>query len=157
MLYQKNSMNIYLSPFFLCIILSFSCAKSRYVDEIGLTRQNTELTSGKCALFFQGQGLCLDYQWEIVPQEDQFASMFLTFYLAANSTEYQSPQAEVKVELWMPSMSHGSAPVTVSEISPGHFHAENMSFYMAGDWEVRIQLKNAQGQIIEQQTIALVI
>lgn len=157
MLYQKNSMKIYLSPFLLCIILCFSCAKSRYVDDIGLTKQNSEVTRGICARFFQGQGLCVDYHWDFFPPIEEFGSMIFTFYPATDPNVPQSPQANVKVKLFMPSMGHGSSPVTVTEILPGVFRADDVCFTMGGNWEIYIQLENAQGQIIEQQTIALLI
>lgn len=145
------------SLFLVCTFFNYGCAKSKYVDEIALTRQNNELTSGNCNRFFQGQGLCVDYRWDYFPPIEEFGSMILTFYLATDSSVLQSPQTEVKVKLYMPSMGHGSSPVTVTEISPGVFRADDICFTMGGDWEIYIQLQNAQGQIIEQQTISLLI
>ncbi len=61
-------------------------------------------------------------------------------------------QDKVKVQLWMPSMGHGSAPTIVeskqneSDVSSyGLFKVRNMHFVMGGDWEIRVQLVDASG------------
>lgn len=45
------------------------------------------------------------------------------------------------IELWMPSMGHGSSPVTVTQKSPVHFKVSDANFIMAGDWVVRVKFE----------------
>ncbi len=47
--------------------------------------------------------------------------------------------AEVEVEPWMPAHDHGSNTVaTVHEHHAGHYVVEDLTFSMAGNWELRV-------------------
>lgn len=58
----------------------------------------------------------------------------------------------IEVELWMPSMGHGSAPTQIERaidakgsIIPGVFNVRNVYFIMSGEWEVQVKLTNSSG------------
>jgi len=52
-----------------------------------------------------------------------------------------APDALLKVELFMPSMGHGSSPVTVTLFpKTGIYFVNKVKFLMAGPWEIRIKL-----------------
>jgi len=58
----------------------------------------------------------------------------------------------IEVDLWMPSMGHGSAPTQIERamdddgnILTGVFNVRNAYFIMGGDWDVRVTLTDAQG------------
>ncbi len=56
------------------------------------------------------------------------------------SVDGQLPEeVEVDVEPWMPSHDHGSnTDAVVSEEKPGRFVVEDLTFSMAGIWELRV-------------------
>lgn len=53
----------------------------------------------------------------------------------------EDPYLELAVVLWMPSMGHGSSPVTIERLDRGTYRVSEVFFTMAGDWEIRVQLK----------------
>lgn len=63
----------------------------------------------------------------------------------------------IEVELWMPSMGHGSAPTQVERVLdaqgnplPGAYRVRNIYFIMGGDWDVRITLTDKKGTVESQ-------
>ncbi len=62
------------------------------------------------------------------------------FKLFLESQNGQEPQL-VKVDLWMASMGHGSSPLSVSKVAPGHYDVTEAFFIMVGDWQVRVKYK----------------
>jgi hypothetical protein len=48
----------------------------------------------------------------------------------------------VSADLWMPSMGHGSSPVSLYPQANGCTVIRNMNFMMPGDWQVRIRMQN---------------
>jgi len=95
--------------------------------------------------------------WEKFPTNEDFGSLLLKFgreNLADKSIIPQDIQGEVEVELWMPSMGHGSSPVTVTRMDTGTYRASQVFFTMPGDWEIRIQ-RLVNGVVVEQAVIAL--
>ena len=45
------------------------------------------------------------------------------------------------IYLWMPSMNHGSSPITISHLSTGVYKLSDIYFIMDGCWQLRTQLK----------------
>ena len=48
---------------------------------------------------------------------------------------------DFKIFLWMPSMGHGSSPVTIKKIATGIYDVTDVYFIMDGDWQIKVQLK----------------
>ncbi len=46
--------------------------------------------------------------------------------------------ANMTVLLWMPSMGHGSSPVTVTQFDVNKYNITKAAFVMKGDWLVRL-------------------
>lgn len=59
------------------------------------------------------------------------------------------PKKEIKVVLWMPSMGHGSSPVTVENLKTGTYRASNIYFVMPGEWEIKFQIITNPNEIDE--------
>lgn len=123
-----------------------ACAQPNYQDE-GVPPADHKPAS-TCALSY-ANGLCVDITWEVQPTDEAAGSFLLKFYSANTPEVALDPQAKVAVALWMPSMGHGSSPVTVTPVSPGVYHATNVYFVMPGAWEIRIKLKNDKNEIVE--------
>jgi hypothetical protein len=51
--------------------------------------------------------------------------------------------------LWMPSMGHGSSPVTISRLGAGIYEVTKVYFIMDGEWQIRIQLKDGANLLEE--------
>lgn len=118
------------------------CAEPKYVS--GEAVSGFSQSPKTCAAQFQASKLCLNLQWEKAPTETEYAS-FLFFANDPASPSLLSPLAaeSVEVELWMPSMGHGSAKVFVEPLSPHVLRASHVSLYMKGEWEIRFRiLKN---------------
>jgi hypothetical protein len=84
-----------------------------------------------------------DLEWEVYPTETTEGSFHVR-------TSFPT-DLNVEVELWMPSMGHGSSPVTVTKISDTHFLATEVFFIMPGPWEIRINWKD--GTNVVDQTV----
>lgn len=46
--------------------------------------------------------------------------------------------SDMKVVLWMPSMGHGSSPVTLTKVGVNKYQVTEAYFMMPGQWEVRL-------------------
>lgn len=46
--------------------------------------------------------------------------------------------SDLKVELWMPHMGHGSSPVTITQFGVNKYKITEAYFIMPGAWEVRV-------------------
>lgn len=64
------------------------------------------------------------------------------FDLSFSSSSLDLTKHSVRVDLWMPSMGHGSAPVTLTKVSRSATKLEldvtDVYFVMPGDWQVRV-------------------
>lgn len=67
---------------------------------------------------------------------------------------YQNLPKNLFVFLWMPTMGHGSAPVTITQINEGEYQVSNVKFTMGGKWEIKFQLKDGS-QVVDEAVITL--
>ncbi len=128
-----------------------------------LTDSNKEKTE-KCPLSFPKHGYCAELTWDSALNDQDPASFTLRFWKASVGTSagpYVDPGYLVGAKLWMPSMGHGSSPVTVKTAKdssgntiPGIFNGSNVFFIMPGDWDLRIQLKHGSS-VHEEATLAV--
>lgn len=96
-------------------------------------------------------------EWETKPGNEEFGSFLLKIgraNLADQSALPEDIDGEVAVVLWMPSMGHGSSPVTVTKADVGTYRASRVFFSMPGDWEIRVQ-HISNGAVVEQTVFAL--
>lgn len=52
------------------------------------------------------------------------------------------------IELYMPSMGHGSAPVKVERLDLKHFQISEAYFTMEGTWVIRAEVVTASGSLL---------
>ena len=133
------------APLFLALLLA-SCANPKYAssDPLAGTDQGTRLS---CQARFRA-GPCVSIAWEKLPTEEEFGSFVFTVF-REGATPAPEDLPNVSVVLWMPSMGHGSSPVTVTRLDTGTYRASSVFFTMGGDWEIRFQVKagsNVQDQ-----------
>ena len=107
-------------------------------------------------MHFKTESLCLKATWDSLPTESTFGSMTLTFTDKSNPERIISPHRAPFILLWMPSMGHGSSPVTITLIEDGIYKADDIFFIMPGPWEIRYQIKDGDKvveEIIQEITI----
>lgn len=129
------------------MILLASCAKPNY-EEAQRNPAADEL--GTCDAYFAQANACVDLIWDKRPTKDTKGTFFLEVFHPDNRAQFIDLQADVEVVLWMPSMGHGSSPVTVAKTAPGQYSVSEVFFIMPGDWEIQIRLKD--GNTVLEQT-----
>lgn len=96
-----------------------------------------------CELFLNQKRLCVSFNWLTQPDTQNFGSFEFKFFAQETPDTSVSPTGGVvSVLLWMPSMGHGSSPVTLEKIKDGEYKATQVFFIMPGSWEIHIQIKN---------------
>lgn len=61
-----------------------------------------------------------------------------------------SPSKRFHLMLWMPTMGHGSFPITVKETSLGVFEATEVFFTMPGYWDLHFQLLDENNDVFDE-------
>ncbi len=126
-----------------------ACGDSHRVNETPLEARAQEM-SDECEFYYESEGLCLKAHWDTRATENAFGSMTLTFTERNSPTRPVSPKRGPFIQLWMPSMGHGSSPVSVTLIEEGIYKAEDIFFIMPGPWDIRYQLKDGN-KIVEEK------
>ncbi|MFM6929244.1 MAG: FixH family protein [Bdellovibrio sp.] len=145
--------------FFLTSLLLLSaCARPDYINPSEINgAQNS--THQRCPLNFTQSGLCASVTWTqgpVSPAESEFILKFWDADKGADNGPYVDPIKTLSVILWMPSMGHGSSPVTIEKIETGVFRVRRVYFIMPGEWEIRTFLKNG-ATVVDQATVNLTL
>lgn len=147
-------------PAILFSLFLMGCAEPKYVNALNQSQPepNPQELKADCLTKFSKSGLCLSWYWEKRPISTESGSLvFKTYRLnlldqTPVETELAGPP---QVVLWMPSMGHGSTPVTTEQIDVGTFRGVNVFFIMPGDWEIRFQVKIGN-EIIDETQVNIV-
>lgn len=125
----------------------------------GRSRSDASSQNSRCPLNFPQHGICAELTWDQTPNEQNPSTFTLRFWASGEATSngpYSAPNDKVFVKLWMPSMGHGSAPVTLAQemdagnqVIPGIYSGSNVYFIMTGAWQVKVQLK--QGSTVTEE------
>jgi hypothetical protein len=132
--------------FLFSLNLLISCSQPHYVSDNISYRQRISVG---CKLFFKKENLCLKTKWETFPTEEAMGTMLLSFSSPENPQLPLSPINDPSITLWMPSMGHGSSPVTVRPREEGIYEAQDIFFIMPGEWNIKFQLKEGN-EVIEE-------
>lgn len=140
------------------LFLLSACARPDYVNPSELHGAQNSVNHS-CALNLAQSGLCASLTWTQGPVSPAESEFILKFWNAAYSSEngpYVDPTNNLSVVLWMPSMGHGSSPVTIEKLESGVFRVRRVYFIMPGEWEIRTFLKNG-ATVIDQATLTLTL
>lgn len=87
------------------------------------------------------------------PVTTEAASEFMVHF--TSDAQALAAITNLNVELWMPSMGHGSSPVVVTKRNDAFYKVTEAWFVMSGDWEVRVSFMNngVADQIIVPVTV----
>ena len=138
---------ILLSVASVLIILS-ACARPNYEEPVGPAAGEL----GSCDAYFATSDACIDLIWEKKPSENEMGTFVLEFYRRGERGEFVNLANTLEVTLWMPSMGHGSSPVTVEKLAPGQYRVTRVFFIMGGTWEIQLKHKNGN-TVLEQAAI----
>lgn len=144
---------------FIAISLLTACADPTYLPSSQATGQNQEQNAGKCAVQFKNSGICIDWKWEKIPTESEMGAFLFKTYRLNTADESPVPMDQVsnpQIVLWMPSMNHGSSPVTTQKEDIGTYRALNVFFIMPGEWEIKFQIKDGN-QVLDEAIVTLTI
>lgn len=123
-------------------------------------------SGGDCPIALPKAGLCATLEWtraagdpDNSPDhsgERAFTLQFREPAAGGGPGAPVDPRHDLGVQLWMPSMGHGSSPVSIRRDGVGFFSVTKVYFIMPGDWEIRIQLKEG-GRLFEQAVVSVAI
>lgn len=139
------------------IMLAFtlSCSQAPATqDDASKPAADREVANSSCPIAFTKTNYCGSITW----LNSEKTSFTLKLW-AKGANTLSDPAPVVKVFLWMPSMGHGSAPVTIARETneaAGAFRVSNVNFIMPGSWEVHVQFKNGE-QILDEAIVKLEI
>lgn len=135
-----------------CFFALVSCGKSPLL----LKKPNQEIPGQnkfESDKTFQSTGHQINLTW-LGPINSTVPGHFL---LITKKNDVMSDlPAGFSVFLWMPSMGHGSSPVTLKKLDTGIYDVSDVYFIMDGDWQIRIQLKNNE-TILEEVNFTYII
>lgn len=134
------------------LLLSIGCAERKYLTPAGTP--SVVILEDVCNVRFQTSQLCVSYAWTKKPSDNSYGEMIVKVWrpnAADGSAVPQDLAGAVAVVLWMPSMGHGSSPVTVERVDVGTYRATQVFFSMPGDWEIRVQSK--EGETVRDQAV----
>lgn len=138
------SLKIKLSALVVITLGIVACAKPNYLNQESDPSRFGKPGGSRCSAESSSASLCVKLTWETFPTESQFGSFIFTLSdLATDRLDLTSPNP-ISVVLWMPSMGHGSSPVSIETIAPGIYRAKKVFFNMKGDWEVRFNVGDRQ-------------
>jgi hypothetical protein len=124
--------------FYLCLVLLLlSCGKSPLLNQKG---NNVSGSFGiEAQKVFRSSGIKLNITWLTNINSSEQAEAVLITTKNGVLTDLPAPYS---IYLWMPSMNHGSSPITITRLSPGVYKLTDIYFIMDGLWQLRIQLKS---------------
>jgi hypothetical protein len=148
----------------LLLMQSFAaCARPNYASAVHEATVQKVSSGSQCLQVNSTQFLkslnCVSYEWEKRPTEEETGSFLLRLNPAPGAETGGAPVDFVvppEVVLWMPSMGHGSSPVTVSRVAVGVYRVSQVFFVMPGDWQIKIKLKSGN-VILDEATFVVKI
>lgn len=134
----------------LCLFfLLTACARPDYITAEELKKNGSAKPEDQCQHAFTRLQICANLRWLKTPTSTEAAELLVTLPADTPGT--------MTALLWMPSMGHGSAPVKIENQGNGIYRIFKMYFIMPGDWEVRLSIKDKNGQVLDQLFLPLMI
>lgn len=114
-------------------------------EETGRTSTVETTKLDECHIRTSNPKICLQVEWIQTPQVNTDSPF--RFRLTTQDHVSVQPQG-VDVDLWMPDMGHGSAPVIVESTDRGYL-VKDVFFIMPGLWQVRFRITSDSGETLE--------
>ncbi len=123
--------------FALISLLVISCGDSPFLED----KENEQIQGQQGLIsenFFNDSKVQLDMHWLEEPEVGREAKLMII--LTDQDNAIIKDDIDIRVMLWMPTMGHGSFPVTVEKVSDGIYKAREVFFTMPGYWDVHFQI-----------------
>ncbi|MBX3018454.1 MAG: serine protease spb1 [Bdellovibrionaceae bacterium] len=138
-------------------LLLTACARPNYAPPAPSPLTPAGETAA-CAIPLPKSGQCVHLTWTKLPTAEETGTLWLS---VRSTSTYGLPtttelQGELRAHLWMPSMSHGSTPMTIEKFGVGLYRLDEVYFIMPGDWTINIQVWK-DGALFEEGLFALEI
>jgi hypothetical protein len=111
----------------------------------------------RCPLNFSKVRLCAKLDWIHGPNTQDENSFFIKFWDKTGGGAdgpYTTPNEDLQIQLWMPAMGHGSAPVLIAQESTGTFRVSSVFFTMRGDWQLRFKLMDHR-RVVDESVLPI--
>lgn len=138
------------------LFLLTACAEPRYAPP-GPAAPNRPAAAGDCVRL-PASGSCLRLAWEKLPTTEETGTLLVsvTGPEASGLPVTRELDGELRAQLWMPGMNHGSTPTEVDRLGPGLYRVREVYFIMPGAWEIRLQVWR-DGELRDEGVFALEI
>jgi hypothetical protein len=147
---RTNLLLTLVSVIFFSVVL-LGCAEPKYINEEVLAPLSTE--TSRCEFEFLSSAICLSYSWQALPQEGQPGELLVRLYQLDKTDGFPlliENDINLRIQLFMPDMGHGSAPTKTIKLSNGTYQVSRLFFTMPGYWTVNFQILDETGQIREE-------
>lgn len=136
---------------FLMITLSFllaGCGDSPFLDDSKSDNQaQKNIEDLQAKLFFKKNNLRLDFYWSQAPVIADESKILLILVNELGTPA--DPEGKLSSKIWMPSMGHGSYPISVTRLRTGVYELSEIFFTMEGYWDIHFQIYKA-GELSEE-------
>lgn len=140
--------------FLVFFILILGCTRPQLPKQLSPLATSTDpnrtyLNEFNCHWKFLRTNLCLNWHWETQPTSSDYGSLIIkTYYLSQfdKTPILDVPAGLIKLELFMPSMNHGSNPTETIVLDRGIFRIQDIYFIHSGAWELRFYLLQTDNQ-----------
>lgn len=160
-LYSWRKKLVIASLLFLTATLHTACAVRNDEEPPATKTVDHEKALNSCEgqqqIRFANLNACGELAWTTGPDVHDESQALLTLKSLSGEPLQLSPSANIKLSLWMPSMGHGSAPTSSETLSPGVFKLTQIFFIMAGEWELRFEIRDTEKQntVIDSARLAV--
>lgn len=112
-----------------------------------------------CDLNFSDSSVCADVEFKQKPNRKKSSDFTLTF-LDAASKKPKAIDQQVHVYLWMKMKNgheHGSEEVKIQKVGEGKYLITNVWFLMLGKWQLRAELKDKAGNVVDKASMEVLV
>jgi len=120
------------------IFFLVGCGDSPFLEEDSGNHQTQVIQGLETGLLFASAGITVKSYWRDGPNIGD-ESKLLIVLLGQDGTPL-SEDLDLRLKLWMPTMGHGSFPVTLSRLANGVYEAREIFFTMPGYWDIHFQI-----------------
>lgn len=125
--------------FFIIFLVLAACGKSPFIDEHNDVQVTQNVQGLEAQIRLSSLQLTVGKQWIIPPVVSNESRLLLNFF--NDQAQLIDFDGNLKVYLWMPSMGHGSFPVSIERIGRGVYQITDIFFTMPGDWDIHIEVE----------------
>jgi hypothetical protein len=110
-----------------------------------------------CEFNLKKLNVCVNWKFDESPVAGKNLKAQFYFTNIQNPSLKIVPEGNLKIDLWMPDMNHGSRPMIITQNESMTFVAEKIYFMMKGTWLVRMKLLGPADEVIDSDEMEIKI